>query len=190
MTIMDALITGYRIVPDNNGLPQVEGHVDPDLVRRLSSLLAWQKSVNPIFEPLAPERYVERPDATSPDRLKRLPLIFPLFRLFPKPSRPFPGRIPSAQEVDRAWLALMAEVETHWNEFFPDDKIDIVTRDASGKPRSSIYHAHTPKPEDHVLFQTYDHSYALRRSWGRDLAGAWMKDIRLKAERIADEAQS
>ncbi|MBY5590925.1 hypothetical protein HFO49_26140 [Rhizobium leguminosarum] len=165
--VMDALTTAYRIVPDDDGSFKVERHIDPDLVRRLALLLAWQKAVNPITEPLPPERYVEHPEATPPSKLMRMPTIFPLFRLFPKPSRPFAGRIASAREVDRAWLALMTEVERRWNTLFPDDRIDIVHRDASGRPKSCIYHAHKPKPDDRVLFHTCNNSYALRKSWGQ-----------------------
>ncbi|MBB2749804.1 UNVERIFIED_ORG: hypothetical protein GGI57_000470 [Rhizobium aethiopicum] len=187
---MDALITGYRIVPDDDGSFKVERDVDPALLQQLSSLLAWQKLVNPITEPLVPECYVEQADVRPPHKLKRPPAILPLFRLFPKPSRPFPGSIPSAREVDRAWIALMAEVETRWNETFPEDKIDIVTRDASGKPRSSIYHAHTPKPKGRVIFRTSDHSCALRRSSSHVPASGWMKDIRMKAEGTANKTRA
>jgi hypothetical protein len=163
--VMDALTTGYRIVPDDDASFKVERHIDPHLVLQLALLLAWQKAVNPITEPLPPERYVEHPEARPSSKLKRMPTIFPLFRLFPTPSRPFGGRIPSAQEVDRAWLALMTEVERRWNTLFPDDRIEIANRDASGRPKSCIYHAHRPKADDRVLFHTDNGSYAVRQSW-------------------------
>jgi hypothetical protein len=155
MTVMDALITGNRISVDHDGSFKVEREVDPDSLRRHSSLLALQKPVDSITEPLIPECYVEQTDVRLSHALKRLPAICPLFRL--------QGGIPPAQKVDRAWFALMAEVKTRWNKIFPDEKIGIVTWYAAGKPRSSFYRAHTPRPENPVLFRTYDYSLPYQR---------------------------
>ncbi|MGN7827766.1 hypothetical protein ACTJJ8_13675 [Agrobacterium radiobacter] len=111
----------------------------PSLGKRLWQLRRWQEKRNPITAPHAPHQYVEHPERYPPEKLKDLPWIFSLARLFPTPTQPMPGRIATIREVEQGWTMLLVEVERRWNLKNEGDPIVLIKRDKSGRPVGALY---------------------------------------------------
>ena len=134
-------LTGFFVNTNKTGQPYTIPWQHHQLHCRLWELRKWQEENNPIEFPLTPDQYLDEdmPLVTK----SAMPDIFPLFRLFPSKTRPFPGRIPTPSEMDHAWQALMAELERRWNKENSDEKIQIVQRQqTTGQPQQSIYSLH------------------------------------------------
>lgn len=111
--------------------------------KRLFDLRKWQERYNPINEAIYPDQYLDNPDNYPTATKERFPDIIPLARLFPTLTRPWPGRIPTGSEIDKAWQMLMVEVERRWNLENRDDQISIVRyQETTGQPQGSIYNIH------------------------------------------------
>ncbi|MGO6943694.1 VPA1269 family protein [Rhizobium johnstonii] len=135
--------TGFHINTNKTGDPYEIPWEHEDTLKRLWHLRQWQARYNPVKQPLKPDQYLDNPDEYPAPRKAKLPSIFPIARLFPTKFRPFPGRIATISEMDKAWQKLMVEVERRWNLENPADQISIVRyQETTRQPQGSIYNLH------------------------------------------------
>ncbi|MBY5635908.1 hypothetical protein HFO39_14135 [Rhizobium leguminosarum] len=136
-------ITGFFVNTNKTGQPYSIPWMSEELHKRLYALLLWQQEYNPIQEPIGPDQYLDQAHEYPEKTKKRLPEIFALFRVPPDAKRPFKGRPPTAGDIIRAWIFLMAEVERRWNIDHPNNQIIVIDkRDHNGQPLRSIYSPH------------------------------------------------